>query len=418
MARRGRFAAILAACVAASTSQAVPAWAQSAPVIPFTPEDQAKFQAFIENFRAEALLAGIAPETYDRAMMGLSPDPRVEALNLAQPEFVRPVWEYLAGAVSEQRIAQGRALIAANADLFQRLEATYGVPREVLTAIWGLESAYGASIGTFNLFDALATLAFEGPRADYGKRQLIAALKILQAEDRDPATMVGSWAGAFGLTQFAPTTFLDYAVDGNGDGKRDLWDTPADALASTANYLQHSGWRMGESWGEEVSLAPNFPYEEADLDNRKSYAEWAMLGVTRADGAPLVQSSDEAALFLPAGYRGPAFLVGANFNVILKYNFATSYALAIGLLSDALKGAQGVTGSWPTDEAPLSLADRVTLQQGLSALGYDTGEADGVLGRQTRGALRAFQKARGLPADGFATSQILTRVLNERALKR
>jgi peptidoglycan lytic transglycosylase B len=416
MTARGRFAAVLGACLAATAMRAGPAHSEAAPTVQLTPDDETRFQEFLESFRAEAVKAGITPETYDRAMMGLTPSLEVEERNLAQPEFVRPVWEYLASAVSAKRIAMGRELIAENADLFQRLEQTYGVPREILTAIWGLESGYGASEGSFNLFQALATLAFQGPRADYGRRQLIAALRILQSEDRDPATMVGSWAGAFGLTQFAPTAFLEYAVDGDGDGKRDLWNSPADALASTANYLKQKGWHAGESWGEEVRLAPGFPYAQAGLDNSKSFADWTMLGVARADGTPL-GAGTAAALFLPAGYRGPAFLVGNNFDVVLKYNFATSYALAIGLLADALKGASGVVGSWPTDETALTLADRIALQKGLIALGYDPGDSDGVLGRQTRNALRAFQEARGLPADGFATSQILTRILNERAMK-
>jgi membrane-bound lytic murein transglycosylase B len=408
-----RVAALLAAS-AAALWQAPPARAQT-PEIVITPDDQARFSDFVRQFRDEAIKAGIAPETYDRAMGPVTLNPRVETLNLAQPEFARPVWEYLAGAVSDRRIARGRDLLAENAELFQRLEATYGVPGEVLTAIWGLESAYGVSQGSFNLFEALATLAFQGPRADYGRRQLLAALKIAEAEGRDPATMTGSWAGAFGSTQFAPTTFLQYATDGDGDGKRDLWNSPADALASTANYLNRAGWRPGESWGEEVRLPPAFPYEEADPDNRKTFTEWAALGITQANGEPLPQTADESAVFLPAGYRGPAFLVRANFGVILKYNFATSYALAIGLLADRIDGAPGTVGAWPEDEAPLSLDDRIALQESLIALGYDTGGSDGVLGRLTRSAVRAFQKMSGLPADGFATASLLTRLLNARA---
>ena len=350
-------------------------------------------------------------------MAGISLNPRVQELNLVQPEFVRPIWEYLAGAVSEMRVRMGLEAEGANSALFGQLKANYGVQPEILAAIWGLESAYGRNTGSFNLFEALATLAYQGPRSAYGRRQLLAALKIVQEESRDPKTMNSSWAGAFGETQFVPTTFLEHAVDGDGDGKRDPWTTPADALASTANYLKESGWHTGESWGEEVKLPGNFPYAEADPEARKPLRDWAAMGVTGADGSPLPQSDDQGAIFLPAGYRGPAFLVRDNFNVILKYNFATSYALAIGLLADRLEGADGVKGTWPTDIAPLDESSRRILQEGLTALGYDTGGVDGVFGRRTRSALRDYQKAQGLPADGFPTPQLVTRILNERALR-
>ena len=214
-------------------------------------------------------------------------------------------------------------------------------PTEVLTAIWGMETGYGANLGGFNLFEALATLAYDGPRAAYGRRQLIAALKIALTEGRDPATMTGSWAGAFGFTQFVPTTFLEQAVDGDGDGKRDLWGSQADALASTANYLSRSGWKSGEPWGEEVQLPPDFPYETADPEIRMAVSEWSAKGVRKLNGEPLTETGAQSAIFLPAGARGPAFLLNENFYAILKYNFATSYALAVSVLSDRLKGAVG-----------------------------------------------------------------------------
>jgi hypothetical protein len=239
-------------------------------------------------------------------------------------------------------------------------------------------------------------------------------LRIAQTEGRDPANMTGSWAGAFGLTQFIPTTFLERAVDGDGDGKRDLWGSPADALASTANYLQRSGWRSGESWGAEVLLPPDFAYENADPDIRLASYEWAQRGVRKANGDPLPESTDLSAIFLPAGARGPAFLLNENFYAILKYNVATSYALAVSVLSDRLRGSPGVNGAWPRGETMLNARQRMTLQEGLNTLGYDTGGMDGVLGRRTRQAIRDYQKARGLPADGYATSSLLTRILNER----
>jgi membrane-bound lytic murein transglycosylase B len=380
--------------------------------------DEARFAAFVHDFREEALKAGIKPETYDRAMLSISLNPKVQDLNLNQPEFVRPVWEYLASAVSDTRVKKGKDLIAANAELFSRLEGEYGVPKEVLTAIWGMESAYGVSQGNFNLFEALATLAYDGPRAAYGRRQLIAALKVAEVEGRDPITMTGSWAGAFGETQFVPTTFLERAVDGDGDGKRDVWNSPADALASTANYLKLAGWHTGESWGEEVQLPADFAYDQADVDIRKSASEWGGLGVRKMAGEPLNGDAERGWIFLPAGYHGPAFFIRENFDAILKYNLATSYALAVSLLADRYKDGGRITGSWPTDELPLDMGSRVALQTGLNALGYMVGEPDGLLGRRSRQAIRDFQKDRGLPADGFATSALLTRILNEESLKR
>ena len=378
-------------------------------------EEEARFQAFLRDFRSEALNAGIRPEIYDRAVSGIDVNPRVEELNEKQPEFVRPIWEYLAGVITEMRIEQGRELIAANADLFARLQGGYGVPPEILTAIWGLETGYGRNEGGFNLFEALANLAFEGPRVNYARQQLIAALQIASAEGIDPRTMTSSWAGAFGHTQFVPTTFLRYAVDGDGDGRRDLWNSPADALASTANYLKQSGWRAGEPWGEEVKLPDNFPYELADGMISKPVSEWGQLGVRSVSGEPLPANPESGAIILPAGYRGPAFLVSGNFNALLKYNSATSYALGVGLLSDRLKGVRSVQASWPVDESTLDLSSGMTLQEALTALGFPAGMTDGILGARTRQAIRDYQRSRGLPVDGFATGSLLTRVLNERA---
>jgi len=415
MARHSGIAAVLIAAVAVFSA---PTWAAQAPPLAPTQEERANFAAFLRDFRAEALAAGIRAETYDRAIAGIGVNPRVQELNLQQPEFVRPIWEYLAGAVSQDRVRIGREARNANAALLARLEATYGVQGEVLTAIWGLETAYGRSIGGYNIFEALATLAYQGPRAAYGRRQLLAALRIADMENRDPKSMVSSWAGAIGETQFVPTTFLEHAVDEDGDGKKDLWQSPADALASAANYLRESGWRAGAPWGEQVTLPENFPYAEADPEIRKPLAEWQAMGVHVANGAPLPDGPEDAAIFLPAGARGPAFLLRDNFNVILKYNFATSYALAIGLLSDRLKGGEPIMAVWPTDIVPLDESSRVALQEGLTALGFDTGGTDGVFGRRTRAALREYQKSRGLAADGYPTPQILTRILNERYIPR
>ena len=424
MRHREFFAALFLSTMGWMPANAAPA-PRNVPVPVAAPEQELRFYAFLREFRGDALKAGIASATYDRAVSDIHVNPRVEELNEKQPEFVRPIWEYLAGTISETRVTRGREQMAAHAELFARLKDVYGVPPEILTAIWGLETGYGQNEGTFNLFEALATLAYDGPRVEYGRRQFIAALKIADIEGRDPRTMTGSWAGAFGHTQFIPTTFLEHAVDGDGDGKRDVWNSPADALASAANYLKQSGWHSGESWGEEVRLPDGFAYELADADTRMPIAEWSRLGLRKMSGEALEDGGEQtAAVFLPAGYRGPAFLVRNDFNVILRYNAATSYALAIGLLSDRLSGAGGgpgaalVQASWPLEEAPLAEAGRTALQEGLTALGFSTGGADGVLGRQSRAAIRAYQKARGIPADGFATAGLLTRILNERALAK
>ena len=407
-----------AAAIALACAPSVPAIAQdAAPVAEPAveqPDPATRFRTFLQEFRSEAIEAGIPAELYDRATASIAINTRVEQLNLSQPEFVRPVWEYLEGAVTATRVNRGRDLIGVNADLFARLQQTYGVPTEIVTAIWGMETNYGSNLGSFNLFEALATLAYEGPRATYGRRQLIAALKIALAEGRDPATMTGSWAGAFGFTQFVPTTFLEQAVDGDGDGKRDLWSSQADALASTASYLSRSGWRSGEPWGEEVQLPPDFAYENADPDIRMAVSEWSTKGVRKLNGEPLTEMGAQSAIFLPAGARGPAFLLNENFYAIMKYNFATSYALAVSVLADRLRGGMGITGNWPREETMLNANQRRTLQEGLTTLGFDAGGADGVLGRRTRQAVREYQKSRGIPADGYATASLLTRILNER----
>ncbi len=377
------------------------------------PAEDQKFYAFLHEFRDEALKDGIKPKIYDRAVADIALNRKVQQLNLQQPEFVRPIWDYLAGAVSDWRVSKGEETLAVNAALFVRLEKTYAVPRETLAAIWGIETGYGQSQGSFNLFEALATLAYDGPRADYGRAQFIAALKIAQEEHYNPQDMIGSWAGAIGHTQFVPTTFLDHAVDGDGDGKRDLWDSVPDALASAANYLKELNWREGENWGEEVRLPKDFTYEEADPDIRKSRDEWTKEGARNAVGEPLKGGKEKGAIFLPAGYRGPAFLTFDNFEVLQQYNASATYALAIGLLSDRLRGGGPVIGSWPRDEQPLARDQMTDLQSELAALGYDPGSSDGLLGKRTRSAIRAYQKIKKLPADGFPTMDLFYKILED-----
>jgi membrane-bound lytic murein transglycosylase B len=376
---------------------------------PLSPQDR-KFQDFVHDFRAQATAQGVKGSTYDLALAHVARNPRVEELNLNQPEFSRAIWSYLDSAVSDKRVTDGRAALAANLQTLSSIEAKYGVPKEIVVSIWGNESDFGHGHEPFNMFEALATLAYDGPRADYAKPELIAALKMMQQQRYTPEQMTASWAGAFGQTQFTPTTFLAHAVDGDGDGTIDLWHSTADALASAANVLGDAGWQRGNPWGYEIALPRNFAYELADPDITKPVADWRRLGVKTVAGAELPRSEEYAAVFLPAGARGPAFLVFGNFKVVLKYNNAASYALAVCLLADRIKGAGPVVAPWPRDEQPLSRDERVAFQTYLGQLGYDIGAVDGILGRKARAALRDWQKSHALPADGFPTEDLLTRI--------
>jgi len=379
-------------------------------------EDEA-FAGFIKDFKVTATAAGIRPDIYDAATTAIVRNQRICDLNLNQPEFAKPIWDYLDTAVSAQRIADGQVVLTADHDVLDKVEQKYGVPREILVSIWGNESNYGRSMGAYNMFEALATLAYAGPRIDYARPQLIAAFKMMQRENYAAAAMTSSWAGAFGQTQFVPTTFLNQAVDGDGDGKIDLWLDVSDALASTANVLSDSGWVSGRPWGYEVKLPAGFAYEQADLNAVKTVAAWNSLGITTVAGATLPASGDPASIYLPAGARGPAFLVFPNFKVILAYNNAASYALAVCLLADQLKGAPAVAAPWPRDLSPLSRDERVALQDSLLRLGFDIGQADGLIGSRTRAALRTWQKTHALAADGFATQELLTRIAMEAKTK-
>ena len=366
-----------------------------------------KFDAFLAEARKSALDQGITAETFDAATAGIAPLPSIAAMNANQPEFAKPVWSYLDQAVSARRIADAKVMLTRYGDVLARIEASSGVPKEILVAIWGMESDFGADSGGFNLFAALATLAYDGPRADYAKPEFFAALKLYQEQHYPLSEMISSWAGAFGQTQFTPTTFFKYAADGDGDGKIDLWTSAPDALASAARLLAEQGWKKGESWGYEVKLPANFPYDQADIDTQRTVAEWRAMGIKTANGSLLPQSGDSAGIYLPAGARGPAFLVLSNFSVILKYNNAASYALAVGLLANRMAGSAPVKHSWPRDERPLSRTERLQFQADLAKLGFDPGTQDGVMGRKSRAALRQYQKAKGLLPDGFATASLL-----------
>lgn len=411
----------LAACTAAvlvlwGGPMAADAATPVPPPAALSAQDQ-KFQDFVRDFRSQALAAGIKPVTYDLAMAHVARNPKIEDLNLNQPEFARPVWGYLDSAVSDRRVANGQAALAANLQTLSSVEARYGVPKEVVVSIWGNESNYGQGTEPFNMFEALATLAYDGPRMEFARPELIAALRMMQQQHFAPGRMTSSWAGAFGQTQFVPSTFLAHAVDGDGDGTIDLWRSSADALASAANVLNDAGWQRGKVWGYEVRLPAGFAYDQADLDIAKPIAEWKKLGVKTAAGGELPRNEEPGALYLPAGARGPAFMAFDNFKVILKYNNAASYALAVSLLADRIRGAAAVTAPWPRDEQPLSRDERIAFQSYLARLGYDIGKLDGILGKKARAALRDWQKAHALPADGFATEDLLTRIAVDAAAR-
>ncbi len=368
---------------------------------------QETFDAWRAGFRAEALSAGISAETFDTAFAGVTLNARVLELDAYQPEFSRPIWDYLDSAVSDTRIANGQAQLAQYSALFDTLEARYHVDRHIVAAIWGLESAYGEVKGTFNIIEALATLAYDGRRAAFAHEQLIAALQILQEGAMPPEQMIGSWAGAMGHTQFIPTSYLEYGVDFEGDGRRDLVGNHQDALASTSAYLSRFGWVEDWRWGREVILPDGFDYAIAGDHNRQSLSEWRALGVLRADGQPLPVDPTLASVIIPAGAEGPAFIIYENFGVIKRYNNSTAYALAVGLLSDRLRGGSGIVGTWPRDSRSLSLTEREEMQSLLNERGYDAGTVDGIVGAQTITAVRDFQRDHGLPPDGFATSELL-----------
>jgi membrane-bound lytic murein transglycosylase B len=366
------------------------------------------FEQWRAGFRKDALASGVDPSLFDRTFAGITPDMSVIRADRSQPEFSRPVWEYLDGAMSALRVRKGQMLLKQYANILTAIEQRYGVDRRVLVAVWGMESNFGSFQGTKSVIRSLATLAYEGRRQDFAQAQLLAALQILQQGDITPDKMLGSWAGAMGQTQFIPTTYSNLAVDFDGDGRRDIWGSPVDALASIAHYLQISGWQKGQPWGFEVELPNAFNYLLADGEIRKS-VEWKQLGVKLPNGASVPRGSEQlsAALLLPAGYRGPGFLILDNFRAAFKYNNSTSYTLAANLLSERFTGAGLIASEWPKDEQQLNRSERMELQTLLSRHHYAAGNADGIIGTNTRKAIRAAQQSFGLPADGYPTPEFL-----------
>jgi lytic murein transglycosylase len=365
-----------------------------------------EFRACLPMLKADAVRQGIAGTTFDRALAGVEPDLSLLELLDRQPEFRTAIWDYLAGLVDEERVADGTAALRQHADVLAAIEERFGVDRHVVVAVWGVESNFGRNLGRRPLLQSLSTLSCFGRRQAFFRGELLATLRIVERDEIPMPSLVGSWAGAFGQTQFIPSTFQRLAVDFDGDGRRDIVGSTADALASTANHLAADGWRRGEPWGYEVRLPPGLPAERLGRTQRRPLAEWSALGVRRLDGGAPAGPA-RGAIVAPAGTEGPAWLVFRNFDAIYAYNRAESYALAIALLGDALAGRPGVATPWPTDDPPLSRAERRRLQALLVERGYDLGEPDGIIGARTREAIQDVQRQLGLEPTGRAGRRLL-----------
>ena len=376
-----------------------------------------RFDRWIRDFWSTAKAAGVSRATYDTAFRGVTPDSEVLEKANNQAEFATPLWDYVSTRVSDKRIKGGQDALVRYRTMLDAIESHYGVDKHILVAIWGMESFYGEVLSNpkivKSVIRSLATLAYgDKRRAKFGRQQLIAALKILQRGDISIEGMTGSWAGAMGHTQFIPTTYEAYAVDFDGDGRRDLWNSPADAIGSAANYLKKAGWVSGATWGYEVLLPQNFDYAFAWNGEQRTIGAWKKLGVARARGDDFPRPGDKAELFAPVGANGPAFLLVRNHFVIKRYNNATAYSLAVGLLADRLRGGGDLVRPWPANERLLTSEESIELQQHLARVGLYEGKIDGKLGPASRAAIRAWQSGRGLPADGFAGLQLLQTLRN------
>lgn len=367
-------------------------------------------RAWIEAFRPRALQAGIREDVFDDAMRTVRYDPEVIRRDRNQSEFTKTIWDYLETATSDLRIANGKAALAGQRDTLTRIEEKFGVEKEIVTAIWGLESAYGTFRGTDHVLSSLATLAYDARRSAFFEGELLGVLNILQDGDTTPEDMTGSWAGAMGHTQFMPSSYLAHAVDFTGDGKRDIWgDDPADALASTAAYLKHFGWTAGQPWGVEVSLPDDFDYMQASRDITMLPSAWAERGVKPQAGGSIPDHA-EASILLPGGAKGAIFMIFPNFGVIERYNSADAYVIGVGHLADRIGGKGPIVADWPRGDRALTYDERIELQTRLTALGFDTQKIDAKVGPLTINAVRAFQKARGLVPDGYASLRLLERL--------
>ncbi len=365
------------------------------------------FAAWLGELRREARARGISEATLDAALAGIGQNPKIVELDRRQPEFTQTFWAYLDKRVTKTRIERGRKLLAKHRRLLNRISRKYGVPPHYLVAFWGLESNFGDFKGSFSVIEALATLAYDKRRGKFFRSQLIEALKIIDRGDIAPKAMRGSWAGAMGHMQFIPSTFNGYAVDHNGNGRRDIWNELPDAFASAANYLKEAGWRSDELWGREVILPKDFDWDLAGLEMRRPVTFWRKLGVKRANGRRLPVAQLSSSIVLPAGHRGPAFLVYRNFRNIMVWNRSILYALAVGHLADRIRGNGALLSARDQSDRPLSRSEVEEIQGRLGRLGFGSGTPDGVAGPLTRRAIRAYQRREGLPADGYPSIELL-----------
>jgi lytic murein transglycosylase len=366
----------------------------------------ADFGGCLSGLRAAATAKGVSGSTFDRATRGLEPDMKVIELMNNQPEFKTPIWDYLATLNDEEKVAEGQQMLRRHASVLAAAEQRFGVDRHTIVAVWGVESDYGKSGGKMPLVQALATGACYAPRRQgFFRDELVSTLKIIERGDLEASDLKGSWAGAFGHTQFIPSTYLRLAVDGDGDGRRDLVNSIADALHSTANFMAKAGWQTGNTWGYEVDLPEGYS-GPTGRTAKQPLSSWAARGIKKIGGGALTGSGN-AGLIIPAGRNGPAFLVFKNYDCAYSYNGADSYALAISMLSDRLKGRPGIQTAWPTDDPPLSRAERRVLQQKLAARGYDVGEPDGRVGQKTRDAIKEIERQIGMTPTGRPGARVL-----------
>jgi lytic murein transglycosylase len=389
-----------AACAQAPLAYVPPAFATSG-----SPE----FDAWRTRFAYRAVqMEGKDARIVEATLAGLSPNPEVKRLNEAQPEFVRPIWDYIASAVSQARIEQGQALLTRHRTDLAPIAERAGVPVEFTIAIWGLESGYGANKGSSDVVRALASFAYSGRRTQLGESELLAVFDILARGEATRETLIGSWAGAMGHTQFMPSSFLAKAIDGDGDGKRDIWNSPRDALASTLNYLGQAGWVKGQPWGFEVQVPAGFDWSLAD-GTLRPISFWVGQNVVRRGGdlASAAVPEPQMRLLAPAGAQGSVFLVGRNFDAIRNYNASDAYALSVALLADQIAGRGAMPDRWPVANPPVRRSEAMEMQTLLNGMGFTVGVVDGQMGPKSRAALQAFQKAQGLTADGYPSQSAL-----------
>ena len=377
------------------------------PPMLFASEDSERFAAWLQALRLEARQQGISEQTVQAALTDVQPIPRVIELDRRQPEFTQTFLDYLNDRVTPQRIARGREMLRKHRVLLAQVYKKYRIPPRYLVAFWGLETNFGKHLGAFPVVNSLATLAFDERRSDFFRQELLDALLILDQGHVSVADMKGSWAGAIGNLQFLPSTFLKYSVDATGDGKNDVWNNLVDVFHSGGNYLQQLGWQPEQLWGREVRLPEDFDWRQARLEVKKPVAQWAALGVTRANGRPLPRADLQGAIVLPQGNAGPAFLVYDNFEVILRWNRSINYGIAVGHLADRLIGLPPLRNGLDVDNRPLSREQVMQLQEALNRLGFYEGETDGIIGSRTRKALRAYQAKAQLPVDGHASLPLL-----------